>query len=226
MITIFELTGSDVIEFLNNQVVTELKSETDASQYTVICNPKGRIVFSLFISTNKNHTYIAVDSKLSDNFLQYVNLRRFRMAVDIQVSDAKLFFANNENNLLVHISTKNNENEDPMKKEEFWLNMFKLGLPWVTSETTELFIPQHLNLDKSKIIDFEKGCYPGQEVVARLHFLGKVKKRMKLISYERETPYKPGETVILDENESKAEICSTSIFQENKWRVQAIIPNN
>lgn len=52
------------------------------------------------------------------------------------------------------------------------------GLPWVESATQDLFIPQTLNLDLIEGVNFTKGCYPGQEVVARSHYRGTVKRRM------------------------------------------------
>ena len=52
------------------------------------------------------------------------------------------------------------------------------GLPWVEKASQEMFIPQDLNLDAIGAISFTKGCYPGQEVVARSHYRGKLKRRM------------------------------------------------
>lgn len=52
------------------------------------------------------------------------------------------------------------------------------GLPWVAAATQDVFIPQTLNLDLIGGVSFTKGCYPGQEVVARSHYRGTVKRRM------------------------------------------------
>ena len=52
------------------------------------------------------------------------------------------------------------------------------GIPQVYPQTVEVFIPQMLNLDLVGGLSFTKGCYPGQEIVARLRYLGKVKQRM------------------------------------------------
>ncbi|HWL27469.1 MAG TPA: folate-binding protein [Burkholderiaceae bacterium] len=52
------------------------------------------------------------------------------------------------------------------------------GLPWVEAATQDLFIPQTLNLDLIDGVSFTKGCYPGQEVVARSHYRGTIKRRM------------------------------------------------
>jgi folate-binding protein YgfZ len=54
------------------------------------------------------------------------------------------------------------------------------GLPWVEQATQDLFIAQTLNLDVIGAVSFTKGCYPGQEVVARSHYRGTLKRRMFL----------------------------------------------
>jgi tRNA-modifying protein YgfZ len=52
------------------------------------------------------------------------------------------------------------------------------GIPWLGMETSEEHIPQMLNLDKLNGISFNKGCYTGQEIVARTHYLGKAKRAL------------------------------------------------
>lgn len=60
-----------------------------------------------------------------------------------------------------------------------WLAQdIETGLPWVEAATQDLFIPQTLNLDLIQGVSFTKGCYPGQEIVARSHYRGTVKRRM------------------------------------------------
>ena len=60
-----------------------------------------------------------------------------------------------------------------------WLNI-RLGIPVILPETQEQFVPQMLNLDAIGGVSFQKGCYPGQEIVARTQYLGKIKRRMYL----------------------------------------------
>ena len=55
-----------------------------------------------------------------------------------------------------------------------------LGIPWITAATQEQFVPQMVNLELIGGVSFKKGCYPGQEIVARTQYLGKVKRRMFL----------------------------------------------
>jgi folate-binding protein YgfZ len=54
------------------------------------------------------------------------------------------------------------------------------GLPMVFAESRETFTPQQINLDLAGGVSFKKGCYPGQEVVARLHYLGSPSRRLFL----------------------------------------------
>jgi tRNA-modifying protein YgfZ len=54
----------------------------------------------------------------------------------------------------------------------------RAGLPTVLPETSAAFVPQMLNLDVLNGISFDKGCYPGQEIVARMHYLGRLKQRL------------------------------------------------
>lgn len=60
-----------------------------------------------------------------------------------------------------------------------WLEI-RAGIPDITAATQEEFVPQMLNLDMLDAINFKKGCYTGQEIVARTHYLGKIKRRTQL----------------------------------------------
>ena len=70
-----------------------------------------------------------------------------------------------------------NPHESPLWME----SEFLLGNIWILIDNSESFIPQTLNLDLNNSVSFKKGCYPGQEIVARTHFLGKVKRRTILL---------------------------------------------
>ena len=52
------------------------------------------------------------------------------------------------------------------------------GLPWITAATSEKLLPQMLNLDLTGGLSYQKGCFPGQEIIARVHYRGEVKQRL------------------------------------------------
>ena len=66
-----------------------------------------------------------------------------------------------------------------------WLDI-RAGLPMVVEATREQFVPQMVNFDLVGGVNFRKGCYPGQEIVARSQYLGKLKRRMLLASTQAE----------------------------------------
>ena len=68
-------------------------------------------------------------------------------------------------------------------------------MPTVFAATQERFVPQMINFEVLGGVDFKKGCYPGQEIVARSQYLGKLKRRMHVAHAELEDPPSPGSDV-------------------------------
>lgn len=67
----------------------------------------------------------------------------------------------------------------PTRAPEAWLRAdIEQGFPLVSAATSEHYVPQMVNLDKLGGVSFKKGCYPGQEIVARTHYLGKIKRHL------------------------------------------------
>lgn len=75
-----------------------------------------------------------------------------------------------------------------------WLDI-RAGIPFILPQTLEAFVPQMVNFELIGGINFKKGCYPGQEVVARMHYLGKAKRRMYLARVMTSAAPLPGDKV-------------------------------
>ena len=60
-----------------------------------------------------------------------------------------------------------------------WLQI-QAGIPWITAATQDQFLPQMIGLDTIGGVSFDKGCYTGQEIVARSRYLGEVKRKLRL----------------------------------------------
>jgi folate-binding protein YgfZ len=85
----------------------------------------------------------------------------------------------NERALIVHKAGAEDSTEPSLETNSRWLQAdINEGMPQVCAATVEQFIPQMLNLDILGGVSFKKGCYTGQEIVARMHYLGKLKQRM------------------------------------------------
>jgi len=75
-----------------------------------------------------------------------------------------------------------------------WLEI-RAGIPNIVASTAEAFVPQMVNYATIGGVSFTKGCYPGQEVVARMHYLGKLKRRMYLAHVETDSLPEAGENL-------------------------------
>ena len=67
----------------------------------------------------------------------------------------------------------------PAGADAWMLAGIRTGIPVITAATQEKFVPQMINFEAVGGVNFQKGCYPGQEIVARSQYLGKLKRRMQ-----------------------------------------------
>jgi tRNA-modifying protein YgfZ len=79
-----------------------------------------------------------------------------------------------------------------------WLRLSH-GIPMITTGTVDQFVPQMVNFDLINSVSFKKGCYPGQEIVARTHYLGKLKRRMYLVHLDGDIAPTPGDNLYTTE---------------------------
>jgi folate-binding protein YgfZ len=75
---------------------------------------------------------------------------------------------------------------------DWLLGQIRAGIGQVMAQTRELFIPQMINLQAVGGVSFKKGCYTGQEIVARMQYLGKLKRRQYRVALASETLPEPG----------------------------------
>ena len=97
------------------------------------------------------------------------------------------------------------------------------GIPEVTKETMEAFIPQMVNLELINGVNFQKGCYPGQEIVARTHYLGKPNRRMYKIELLAENNSEPGTNIYSEDDGEQAVGKIVSSVQYSSDNIDALI---
>ena len=105
-----------------------------------------------------------------------------------------------------------------------WLNI-RSGIPVITPATQELFVPQMLNLEIIGAVSFNKGCYPGQEVIARTQHLGTPKRRTYLANIQSENSPQPGEDLFSGDTQDQTcgMIINAAISPEDGHDVLAVI---
>lgn len=85
--------------------------------------------------------------------------------------------------------------------EDAWrLEEIRAGRPFISGATQDQFVPQMVNLEALGGVDFRKGCYPGQEIVARAQYRGQVKRRMVRAIAAPGSPLAPGQDLFCDDH--------------------------
>ena len=74
--------------------------------------------------------------------------------------------------------------------------LIRQGIPLLHTSTSGRFLPQELNLDRLDAVSFTKGCYPGQEIIARLRYRGAVKRRLCHAITDNTTRLQPGAALV------------------------------
>jgi len=103
------------------------------------------------------------------------------------------------------------------------------GIPVITARTIDAFVPQMANMQLINGVSFTKGCYPGQEIVARMHYLGKLKRRMYRIGFETHEKPEPGTPLVTDtstESQDIGTILSTQANPDGNFEALAVIQVN
>ncbi len=99
------------------------------------------------------------------------------------------------------------------------------GIPTVHEATAGHFVAQMLNLDRLGAIDFRKGCYPGQEVIARTHYLGRIKRRMHLLHLSTVVAVPASGTAVEQDGKRVGEVVEGAPMPEGGSLVLAVLHN-
>jgi len=243
-------SGSDAKEFLQGQMTQDINSISDQSyKMTSILNPKGRIIVTGLIKEFKGNIFFIISKDLSEDCVQWLSRYILRSDVKISIEKNYIFGLNNENQKQLFKYDENQQqlNVSPISMDhsrcilladdevslkdksiesinesEWILSDITRGLPILSKESSEKYIPQMINLDLLEGISFSKGCYTGQEVVARVQHRGKIKQRMFHITTESNKSEIEHQSEIMHEN-SKVGSLVNSIMNKNILHSLAVI---
>ena len=189
---LLRLSGSDAEGFLQAQLSNDIvKLDSSMAQLSAYCQHQGKILALFWVMRQADDFLLSFPADLLEAVLP--RLKMFVLMSDVVIEDVT-----NECTQVGHIDTvqdntyrinqrlsveiivaDNVTNIEFSNQDEWTKVCIETDLPEVVYATAELFVPQMLNLDIDEIgVNFTKGCYPGQEVVARLHYLGKAKRRL------------------------------------------------
>ena len=176
--------GADALEFLQGQLTADVAQvQPGQSVLSAWCNPKGRVICLLHLAYLDSGYTLTLPAELADNIAKRLTLFRFRAKVEFTVRPA----------------TAAESGLDPDALEAGLLQRLRDGIPEIWLAQSEKFTPHMLNLDLLGAISFDKGCYTGQEVVARTHYRGATKRRT--LRFESAAPVHPGDKISVGDRE-------------------------
>lgn len=184
-----EISGDDATTYLQGQLTNDIRELANKPfQYSAHLNNKGRILASFIITSPCENTYYLITSKtLVDKITPRLKMFILRSKVNLilsnkflSLSDTKIDAQHSfELNQQYHLNIHDNPIENAQINSNAWHQaLVELPFPMIYLDTMEKIIPQQVNFDLLGGINFKKGCYTGQEIVARTHYLGKIKRRM------------------------------------------------
>ncbi|MFK7794255.1 MAG: folate-binding protein YgfZ [Gammaproteobacteria bacterium] len=104
-----------------------------------------------------------------------------------------------------------------------WLDIMA-GLPSITQNVQEAFVPQMANMELIQGVSFSKGCYPGQEIVARLHYLGNANRRMFRLEASQDKTINAGDDIYSqDSDQAIGKFLSVVHEGNNKYSALAVL---
>lgn len=204
-IKVFAVHGKDSFGFLQGQLTNDMRSmtETCPTQLCSLCNNSGRVVGIFFVYFINVDSFILVlpDDNVGMVFSYLYKYSVFSDVNFIPTNGYKLVFTNDlYNDRLVsvafnHCIVKNVDlgsifsEKNIISEEEVKMCNIYNHLPYISVHNSSKFLPSDLSLEQLNVVAFDKGCFMGQEIIARIKYLGQIRRLLKSFVLDEETVY-------------------------------------
>jgi folate-binding protein YgfZ len=216
---LLSVSGDDARAFLHAQLTKDIENlPADRAAFAGWCSAKGRLLASLLVIPAPEGFLLQLARDLAPAVAKRLSMFVLRSKVKIaDVSDAweqhgimnsdwksegviwegpqvKIKVADKR---FLHLGPKAEmQSLAATAGEDAWtLEEIRAGLPFISAATQDQFVPQMVNLETLGGVDFQKGCYPGQEIVARAQYRGQVKRRMVRLPAPAGAQLQPGQEI-------------------------------
>jgi folate-binding protein YgfZ len=192
-LALLQVAGKDSANFLQGQLSCNIHSLADNQACLgVLCNAKGRVISLLIVFKTAEAFFLVMPNSLQNLVLQ--KLQRYILRAEVKIhkppaelwvmgaytpsNQAAYFQLPGELPRFMWLTALPHADKICGDTAEWQYQDLLTGLTWFDSDQAELYTPQMLNLDQLGAISFNKGCYTGQEIIARTHYLGKAKRSL------------------------------------------------
>ena len=225
---VLRITGEDRADFLQNLISNDIdKASGDQMIYALLLTPQGKFLFDFFICEEEEGFLLETQKSQLDELIKKLTLYRLRAKVELNPEEKlKVWFIWSPQNQDQKFSEKRifrdprgsnfgwrqlsatpPENIPRAPIENYHRHRIMLGIPEAGRELTSARFPLECSLDRLNAIDFNKGCYIGQEVTSRLHRRADGgRRRMAVVQSRRDLP--AAQTPILAETKPVGQLLS------------------
>jgi len=196
-----KVSGQDARAFLQSQLSSDVESADDTFRATAWCNPKGRVEGVLLINSRDEIFHLVLPAPIADAVEKRLDLFRIGRRVEIESAGAAQPAAPS-NPAAIPLALDRSRAllasaDDLSPLPSSWLRKdIDRCFPWVLPPTQARFLPQMLGLEALQGLSYRKGCFPGQEVIARVHYRGRVTQRTARLTFSGAAP-RPGAEIHL-----------------------------
>jgi folate-binding protein YgfZ len=190
------ITGPDAGDFLQSQLSADILAlDVGQSTFAAYCSPRGQVLGLLLIGRSADGYFLIGASDLLAGIVKRLRIFVMRSKVEFDESveyqvlgipageappDSYQTYSPDEVDLTYAVGVADGSLTD---SPVTWKSKELVeGVAWLDPDTAEKYIPQMLGQDNIGALSFNKGCYPGQEIVARTRYLGKVKRKPLILT--------------------------------------------
>jgi folate-binding protein YgfZ len=233
-LSVARFSGPDAGRFLHAQLSADIAGlASGKAVFACYCSPRGQVISLLLVCRECDAYFVVGANELLPAVLRRFGMFVLRSKVEFAIeSEMKVFGHAVEESATVEggifkpeavdlAYLLSDQSQPADGNEEDWRVLeLKNNVTWLEPATSEKFIPQMLGFDGIGAVSFSKGCYPGQEIVARARYLGKVKRKPLLVATAEELRLDPGQTVeLLRAEQWTAAIVVDSVFVQDQGTV-------
>ncbi len=213
---LLSVQGADAREFLHAQLTNDIRSlSPERAALAGWCSAKGRLLATFLVIPAPQGFLLQLARDLAPAITKRLSM--FVLRSKVKIADESDAWAQsgvwNAERDLSRVEWKDQIGSVPVGEgrflrlepsasasagckgdDETWtLQEIRAGRPLITAATQDQFVPQMVNLETLGGVDFQKGCYPGQEIVARAQYRGQVKRRMVRLPAPQGERLRPGQ---------------------------------
>ncbi len=226
-LSVIEVTGEDAVDFVHGQVTNHVQNIGNAFRMAAYCQPRGRILALMRIYRKDNALYLIMPREITAGFMKRFSMFILRSRVTLRLADelavagiinpegalpeidsivvdgdvviARVADTTTPRAMLIGPKEILKSRFCPTLDSAAWFaSQIMAGIPCVGERTKEAFVPQWINMDVIGGVVFNKGCYPGQEIIARVQHIGTTPRRMVRLTAQTPVALAAGDDVFIE----------------------------